>query len=141
MSEGKQCSACMSKFPAGHWAATRDKCPACGGAMESLDAGVVSDLQYEHYDSSADIRFDLKDLLTIDQRREMRLVLWLGFALILLACGARFGFIAFGGYQGFWNVPIWFDIIVAAMLLLASLMVVWSWRRLVRHRRAMRRAG
>ncbi len=136
----KQCRECMQHYPQDHWAYGRERCPACGGALVAQTAGQM-ELEYEHYDSSADIRFDLSGLLSPERKHETKLVLWAGLGLLLLAFAARFGFVTIGRLEGFWAVPWWFDAIVGAMLLLAAVMVVWAARRLIRHRRALRRGG
>lgn len=139
MSAAKQCQKCMEVYPANHWAAGRQRCPACGGALIERPTTIDDAFEYEHYDSSADIQFDLTDLLGPDQRRESKLVLGAGLGLLLLAFGARLGFVILGRLEGFWTVPVWFDVIVIVMLLVAVVMIAWSARRLARHRRAIRR--
>jgi len=129
----------MEIFPETHWAAKRDRCPACGGVLADRPTTIDDTFEYEHYDSSADIQFDLTDLLGPDQKRETKLVLGLGLGLVVLAFLARLGFVILGRQEGFWDVPIWFDAIVAGMLLMGVIMVGWAGRKLSRHRRAMRR--
>jgi hypothetical protein len=111
-------------------------CPSCGGPLEPATEPV---LRYEHYDSSADIRFDLRGLLGPEQKREAWIVFGLGGALIVLAFTARLLFLILGGLKGFWGVPWWFDILVGSMILLGAGMGVWSVVRLLRHWRAIHR--
>ncbi|MBN2493483.1 MAG: hypothetical protein JXR96_02735 [Deltaproteobacteria bacterium] len=131
----KRCASCASIFEPGHWAAERDRCPACGGLLE--EATGQPPLSYERYDSSADIQFDLSGLLTPAQLRETRLLGWTGLALLLSACAARILFVVLGGLSSFWSVPLWFDGIVGLMILLACGLLVYAGRRLWLHRRAM----
>jgi hypothetical protein len=129
----------MEVFASGHWAASRSRCPACGGRLEPIQAGDSSGFAYEHYDSSTDIRFDMDQLLSPAQIKETRLVFWLGVALVLISFGLRLGFVFLGGFEGFWFVPWWFDAIVVLMLSMAVVMIVWAVRRLVRHRSLIRK--
>jgi uncharacterized membrane protein YhdT len=131
----------MEIYAASHWASARERCPACGGALISRPTGEVAGLTYEHYDSSADIQFDLKDLLGPDQLRETRWILAAGVGLMVLAFGARLAFVILGRLEGFWAVPVWFDAIVVGMLLLAVVLIISAARRLVRHRRVLNREG
>lgn len=135
----KRCSRCMEIYPSGHWAASRSKCPACGGELEPLQRADSGGLVYEHYDSSTDIKFDMDKLLTPDQRRETLILLWLGIALVVMAFALRIGFVVLGGFQGFWSVPWWFDAIVAITLFLGLLMIIWTTRKLIRHKNLLRR--
>ena len=134
----KRCSGCQSQYDAGHWAAGREHCPTCGERLvEVLSQEAFT---YEHYDSSVDVKFDLTGLLNPEQRREAWVIGVTGFALTLAAFVGRILFVVLGKLEGgFWGVPVWFDILVGLMILLGVVAVVWSSRRLVQHRRAMRR--
>ncbi len=134
--EPKRCRRCQTVFAASHWAHGRTVCPSCGGSLEPATAPV---LRYEHYDSSADIRFDLAGLLSPEQKREAWIVCGLGGALIVLAFAARLAFLILGGLKGFWGVPWWFDVLVGGMILLGAGMGVWATVRLLRHWRTLRR--
>ncbi len=134
----KRCSRCMEVFPSNHWASSRSTCPACGGQLEPFQRQESDALVYEHYDSSTDIKFDMDELLSPDERRETWLLLWIGVGLVLAAFGLRIGFVILGGFEGFWVVPWWFDAMVFTMLLLALVMIVWTVRRLVHHKNLLR---
>ena len=136
---GKQCSGCMEVYPDSHWAASRLNCPACGERLAAEEPSEDSRPGYQYYDSAAEIRFDLQDMLHPGQLREVRLVAYFGLGLMVLAFGVRLGFVFLGGLEGFWSVPVWFDVVVCLMLVLSAVMLVWSVRRLVRHGRAVRR--
>lgn len=138
MAAPKRCSRCQASYQPGHWAHRRIRCPACGALLEELPEG-QNQPKYEHYDSSVDVRFDLSDLLTPDQHKEARTMMVIGVGLLLAAFVGRILFSALGGLEGFWGVPLWFDVIVLLMIVLGVVIVLWSVRRLVAHRRAMRR--
>jgi hypothetical protein len=134
----KRCSRCEVIYQPTHWAYKRIRCPACGALLEEVPAPGDPAPRYEHYDSSVDVRFDLSDILSPDQHREARTVLYIGLGLILAAFLGRILFVVLGGLEGFWSVPVWFDVIVAVMICLGALAVVWSFRKLAAHRRKMR---
>lgn len=135
----KRCSRCEVVYQTTHWAYKRIRCPACGALLEEVPAPGDSGPRYEHYDSSVDVRFDLSDLLSPEQLREARTVSFIGLGLILTAFLGRMFFVVLGGLEGFWSVPVWFDVIVAVMICLGAVAVVWSARKLMAHRRAIRR--
>ncbi len=134
----KRCSRCEANYDSGHWAYKRIRCPACGALLEEVAPGEVQ-AKYEHYDSSVDVRFDLTDLLGPEQHKEARTVMIIGIGLILTACMGRMLFVVLGGLEGFWKVPLWFDVLVGIMIVLGTLALVWSIHRLLAHRQAMRR--
>jgi len=134
----KICSGCLTRYPEGHWAAGRERCPACGEPLRA--AGPSLDQEpYERYDSSADISFDLSELLTAEAAREARLIGWLGLGLLLLAFAGRLGLVVLIRREGLWGLPLWLDLLALGTLLLGLGMAAWSTRRLWRHRRAVRR--
>jgi uncharacterized membrane protein YhdT len=128
----------MSRYPEEHWAFQRERCPACGGALR-MAGQTLDELPLDRYDSSADIRFDLSSLLTAEAAREARLVGWLGIGLILLAFLGRLGFVYLARTQGIWDVPLWLELLVLGALVLGLGMAFWGVRRLLGHRRAIRR--
>jgi hypothetical protein len=125
-------------YPPGHWAHKRSRCPACGALLEAW-SGEREHEKYEHYDSSVDVKFDLTDLLSPDQRKEARNIGLIGGSLILVAGIARILFVVLGRLEGFWKVPLWFDVIVGVMVLMGTVSLVWCLRRLLAHRRALSR--
>ncbi len=129
----------MEVYPVSHWAASRRNCPACGGRLVEVEQGEGSRSRYEYYDSSEDLRFDLRDMLGPEQIHEVRVIAALGLGLMALAFAVRLGFVFLGGLEGFWSVPVWFDAVVLLMLVLSAVMLVWSGRKLVHNRRAVRR--
>ena len=135
----KQCQKCQTMLLEGHWAFSRDACPSCGGTLRPMTEAELGPLKYEHYDSSADIQFDFSGLLTPAQRKETWVLFSLGLSLIVLAFVARLLFVLLAGLEGFWRVPLWFDVLVVIMVLLGAGMAVWAIRRLWLHRRATRR--
>jgi hypothetical protein len=135
----KLCSGCLTRYPEGHWAAVRERCPACGEPLRVAGPSLDQEEPYERYDSSADIRFDLSELLTADAAREARLIGWLGLGLVVLAFGGRLGLVALLRLEGLWGLPLWLDALALGTLLLGLGMAAWSVRRLWRHRRAVRR--
>ncbi len=124
----KRCAGCLTIYDENHWGYQRETCPACGGKLyvPTTDAGGPAQ---EHYDSSVDIRFDLSNLLTPEQRREVLAIFLIGAALLVLACVLRLLFVVLSGREGFWKVPLWLDGIVALMLGLGVLMMFWSTRK------------
>jgi len=134
----KVCSGCLTRYPEGHWAEGRERCPACGQPLRP--AGPSLDQEpYERYDSSADISFDLSELLTPEAAREARVIGRLGLGLVLLAFGGRLGLVALLRQDGLWGLPVWLDALALAALALGLGMAAWATRRLWRHRRAVRR--
>ncbi|HOX45353.1 MAG TPA: hypothetical protein PK668_17285 [Myxococcota bacterium] len=134
----KLCSGCLTRYPEGHWASGRERCPACGQPLRP--AGPSLDQEpFERYDSSADIRFDFSELLTPEAAREARLIGWLGLGLMLLAFAGRLGLVALLRLEGLWGLPLWLDLLAVGALLLGLGMAAWSARRLWRHRQAVRR--
>lgn len=140
MAERKVCKECMSLYELGHWAYGRERCPACGGELSLRGQGETEEeFTYEHYDSSADIQFDLSGLLSPKQVKETRLLALLGLVLLLLAVGVRVGWVVWD-VSGTWWAPLWLEVLVAAMVFLACGLLVWSVRRCWRHRKAHRRS-
>ena len=138
----KRCTRCQVDYQRGHWAYQRTKCPVCGTALVELEGAEGGGLAYEHYDSSVDVEFDLSGLLGPGQRHEARIVALSGGLLLAAACAARFFYMFLsGGHRGFRAVPLWFDLIAGLMALGGLVALVWGLRRLVRHRRALRRGG
>lgn len=138
----KRCARCQVDYQPGHWAHRRANCPVCGTPLAEIAGGGDGEFTYEHYDSSADVEFDLSGLLGPEQRREARIVALSGGLLLAAACAARFFFVYLsGGLRRFWAVPLWFDLIAGSMALGGLVALVWGLRRLVRHRRALRRGG
>ncbi len=138
MPESKRCSGCQTIYDPDHWANARENCPACGSRrVETADT--PKGLSYEHYDSSADVKFDLAGLLTEDQRREARTIGIIGVSLILITFTARVLFVVLGRLEGFWAVPVWVDLLMAVMILMGVPAIVWAVRKLVIHRRVYKR--
>jgi len=134
VSESKRCSGCQTVYHSDHWANARENCPACGSRLvETADTPIG--LTYEHYDSSADVKFDLSGLLTPAQRREARTIGIIGVSLIIVTFIARILFVVLGRLEGFWAVPVWVDLLMAVMILIGVLAVVWAVRKLVIHSR------
>ena len=131
----KRCSRCEASYQSGHWAYKRIRCPACGALLEEVPVGQATP-KYEHYDSSVDVRFDLSGLLNPDQHKEARTLMAIGIGLIVVAFSGRILFSMLGGIAGFWGVPTWFDVLVLVMIVLGTVTLGWSVRRLLAHRRA-----
>jgi hypothetical protein len=141
VNEEKQCQKCMARYQKGHWAYAREACPACGGKLAEKQGVISREEKYEHYDSSSDVKFDLHGLLTPEQRREMRIVLWVGVLLISVAVAGRFLFVFLEAKEGLDNIPVWFDGVVVILLFFGCAMGVWSLFRLIKHWKAMRRSS
>ncbi len=135
MVERKRCEGCSSLYESGHWAFGRDRCPACGGLLVLRNMGDEENFNYEHYDSSTDIHFDLSGLLSPRQLRESRVLFVMGLVLLGLAAGGRVAWVVWDTGGG-WQAPLWLDLLVGAMVLLSSGILVWSIRRLFRHRKS-----
>jgi hypothetical protein len=124
----KRCAGCLMVYEENHWAYHRETCPACGGKL-SIPAAAISGPAQAHYDSSVDIKFDLSNLLTPEQRREILAIFLIGSVLLVLAFLLRLLFVVLSGKEGFWKVPLWLDGIVVLMLGLGVLMMFWSARK------------
>jgi uncharacterized membrane protein YhdT len=118
---------------------SRENCPACGARLIEMRPGEDSGFTYEHYDSNVDIQFDLTGLLNPDQRREAWAIGITGAVLVLVAFVARILFVVLGELEGFWGVPLWFDVLVGVMILVGVVAAVWGLLRLIRHYKAVRR--
>jgi hypothetical protein len=140
VSESKCCPSCQATFPKSHWAFARELCPVCGTLLQEGPAEKIQDPKYEHFDSSSEIRFELEGLLAPEQRREALLIGCLGLGSVILAVAARILYVALAGLDGFWSMPLWFDLIIGLLLLLGAGMVLWCGHRLLSHRRALRRS-
>jgi hypothetical protein len=135
----KRCPGCFVVYKPGHFGHARENCPACGARLIEMLPGEESGFTYEHYDSNVDIRFDLTGLLNPDQRREAWIIGITGAGLVLAAFVARILFVVLGKLEGFWKVPLWFDVLVGVMILVGVLAATWGLQRLIRHRKAVRR--
>jgi len=133
----KRCIQCRAEYRPGHWAFDRENCPLCGaGLVGTTDE--PAGLAYQHYDSSADLRFDTDGLLSPERLREARVALITGLVLIGLAFAARLTFVLVGKSEGFWGVPLWFDVLVGVMIFLGSITAVWAALRILRHHKRMK---
>jgi len=139
VAKDKRCPGCFVVYKPGHFGHSRENCPACGARLIEMQPGEDSGFTYEHYDSNVDIQFDLTGLLNPDQRREAWTIGIIGVILVLAAFTARILFVVLGRLEGFWKVPLWFDVLVGVMILVGTVASVWGLRRLVRHRKAVRR--
>jgi hypothetical protein len=135
----KRCPGCFVVYKPGHFGHTRENCPACGARLIEMRPGEESGFTYEHYDSNVDIQFDLTGLLNPDQRREAWTIGITGVILVLAAFVARILFVILGKLEGFWKVPLWFDVMIAVMILVGVVAAAWGLRRLIRHLKAVRR--
>ena len=82
---------------------------------------------------------DLTGLLNPNQRREAWTIGVTGVILILVAFAARILFVVLGKLEGFWKVPLWFDVLIGVMILVGVLAAAWGMRQLIRHLKALRR--
>jgi len=139
VAKDKRCPGCFVVYKPGHFGHSRENCPACGARLIEMQPGEDSGFTYEHYDSNVDIQFDLTGLLNPDQRREAWTIGIIGVILVLAAFTARILFVVLGRLEGFWKVPLWFDVLVGVMILVGTVASVWGLRRLIRHRKAVRR--
>ena len=112
MATDKRCPGCFVVYKPGHFGHSRENCPACGARLIEMRPGEDSGFTYEHYDSNVDIKFDLTGLLNPDQRREAWAIGITGVVLVLVAFVARILFVVLGKLEGFWKVPLWFDILI-----------------------------
>jgi uncharacterized membrane protein YhdT len=135
----KRCPGCFVVYKPGHFGHSRENCPACGARLIEMRPGEDSGFTYEHYDSNVDIQFDLTGLLNPDQRREAWAIGITGAVLVLVAFVARILFVVLGELEGFWGVPLWFDVLVGVMILVGVVAAVWGLLRLIRHYKAVRR--
>ncbi len=139
MANDKRCPGCLVVYQPGHFGHGRENCPACGARLIEMRPGEDSGFTYEHYDSNVDIQFDLSGLLNPDQRREAWAIGITGAGLFLAACVARILFGVLGDLEGFWSVPLWFDVLIGMMILVGILAAAWGLWRLIRNRKALRR--
>lgn len=138
----KRCPRCQTDYHPEHWAHSRVHCPVCGSPLAEVESGADGGFTYEHYDSSADVQFDLSGLLAPEQRREARIIALSGGLLLAAACAGWFFFVFLArDLHAFWNVPLWFAAIAGLMALGGLVALVWGLRRLIHHRRALRRGG
>lgn len=139
MATDKRCPGCFVVYKAGHFGHSRENCPACGARLIEMRPGEESGFTYEHYDSNVDIQFDLTGLLNPDQRREAWAIGITGVVLVLVAFVARILFVILGKLEGFWKVPLWFDVLIGVMILVGAVAAIWGLLRLIRHLKAVRR--
>jgi hypothetical protein len=139
VAKDKRCPGCFVVYKPGHFGHSRENCPACGARLIEMLPGEDSGFTYEHYDSNVDIQFDLTGLLNPDQRREAWTIGIIGVVLVLAACVARILFVILDKLDGFWKVPLWFDVLIAVMILIGVVAAAWGLRRLIKHVKAVRR--
>ena len=139
VAKDKRCPGCFVAYKPGHFGHGRENCPACGARLIEMRTGEEAGFTYEHYDSNVDIQFDLTDLLNPDQRREAWTIGVTGVILILVAFVARILFVVLGKLEGFWKVPVWFDVLIGFMILVGVVAAAWGMRQLIRHLKALRR--
>ena len=139
VAKDKRCPGCFVAYKPGHFGHGRENCPACGARLIEMRPGEEAGFTYEHYDSNVDIQFDLTDLLNPDQRREAWTIGVTGVILILVAFVARILFVVLGKLEGFWKVPVWFDVLIGFMILVGVVAAAWGMRQLIRHLKALRR--
>ena len=135
----KRCPGCFVVYKPGHFGHARENCPACGARLIDVRPGEEAEFRYEHYDSNIDIHFDLTGLLNPDQRREAWAIGVTGVILVLVAFVARILFVVLGRLEGFWKVPLWFDVLIGVMILVGVVAAAWGMRQLIRHLKALRR--
>ena len=131
VAKDKRCPGCFVVYKPGHFGHGRENCPACGARLIEILPGEKSGFTYEHYDSNVDIQFDLTGLLNPDQRREAWTIGVTGVILII--------FVVLGKLEGFWKVPLWFDVLIGVMILVGVMAAAWGMRQLIRHLKALRR--
>jgi hypothetical protein len=139
VAKDKRCPGCFVVYKPGHYGHGRENCPVCGARLIEMLPGEKSGFTYEHYDSNVDIQFDLAGLLNPDQLREAWTIGVTGAILLLAAGVARILFVVLGNLEGFWRVPLWFDVLIGVMILVGVLAAAWGMRRLIRHRKILRR--
>lgn len=139
MATDKRCPGCFVVYKPGHFGHSRENCPACGARLIEMRPGEDSGFNYEHYDSNVDIKFDLSGLLNPNQRREAWAIGITGVVLVLVAFVARILFVILGKLEGFWKVPLWFDVLIGVMILVGAVAATWGLLRLIRHLKALRR--
>jgi NAD-dependent SIR2 family protein deacetylase len=140
MSHGKRCTQCLEVYTSDHWAFKRENCPACGKKLEevsTIESKPVPDVK--RADQADDIKFDLSELSTAEQLKEAKRFIVIGLVMIVVAIAARLMFVVFSKQAGVIKIPLWFDIIVALVILIGSWAVVWSVRRIFRHKRSVRK--
>ena len=135
----KRCPGCFVVYQPGHFGHSRENCPACGARLIYMQDGDDPEFRYEHYDSNVDIKFDLTGLLNPDQRREAWAIGVTGVSLVLVAFVGRILFVILGKLEGFWKVPLWFDVLIGVMILVGVVAAAWGLRRLIKHLKAVRR--